>query len=413
MNFTSHMNILYNCAINVYGAVLFLAHFFSPKAKLWVKGRQNWRKNLKGFKQEKQVIWIHVSSYGEFEQGKTVIDGLFDNYPNHHLLLTFFSPSGYENLKNYPKVHSVHYLPLDTLGAAKDFIQFVQPKIALFVRYEFWFNYLQVCHQNRIPVIYFSSSFRKQQLFFKSYGSWFANQLKQCHTIFVRDHDSAFLLQKIKVKHEIAGDTRFDVVQNNARIGKLIPKVEQFKAKDTLLVFGSTWEKDEEVFLPWLNQQLPLGVKVVIAPHEIQPQKITTLRDKISHQVQLYSQKDRVEGARVLIIDNIGLLKHLYKYSAVNYIGGGFGNGIHNLLEPTYFGKPVVFGPNHFKFQEAKELIAIGAGKEVQNAQTFKETMTVLLDEKDQWKEDDLRAYFNQNLGATDKVLRTVKSILA
>ncbi|MFT6747110.1 MAG: 3-deoxy-D-manno-octulosonic-acid transferase [Glaciecola sp.] len=414
MNFTMRMRIIYNWAIRTYGALLFVAQIFSKKAQLWVAGRKDWREKLKikldSNLNGKPVIWVHVSSHGEFEQGKTVIDGLRDNHPNHHILLTFFSPSGYELLKDYSKAHTVSYLPLDTQKQARDFIKIVQPTIALFVKYEFWYNHLNACFKSNVPVVFFSSSFRENQVFFRNYGKWFLNHLKQCEHFFVRDGLSDNLLKSNGITQcSVVGDTRFDAVNRNANVSKKFPEIGQFIAAKKTLVFGSIWPEDEQVLLPWLNG-LTEDIKIIIAPHEIDLAKINNLCDKIKLSTALHSGGNYA-NSQVLILDCVGVLKHLYQYSSINYIGGGFGTGIHNLLEPTSYGSPVVFGPNNHKFMEAKELQEIGAGYEVNDAASFKKTMNKLL-VNDKWDSTKLNAYFSQNIGASVKVLKYVEAIL-
>jgi len=405
------MRFVYNWSIRIYGALLLVAQLFSKKAQLWVKGRKEWRTKLSNISNGQDVIWVHVSSHGEFEQGKTVIDGLFSKYPNHHLLLTFFSPSGYELLKNYSKAHTVSYLPLDTVKQANDFVNIVQPKVALFVKYDFWYNYLDACFKSNVPVIFFSSSFREGQVFFRFSGRWFLNHLKECNRIFVRDIKSETLLKKFHVENsQTIGDTRFDSVVDNAKTVESNAQIESFIGGKKLVIFGSTWSEDENVILPWLNES-GADVKVIIAPHEIDKDKIQALKSKIKLRTALHSSGSYSE-AEVLILDCVGVLKHLYQYSVVNYVGGGFGTGIHNLLEPTSFGKPVLFGPKSYKFLEAAELIKLGAGHEVTGPTSFSKTMNLQLIQSDQWDDSKLKAYFNLNVGATDKVLSYTNGIL-
>lgn len=394
-----------------YGALLFIAQLFSGKAKLWVKGRNRWRGELKGIGKGKPVIWVHVASHGEFEQGKLVIDGLFKQYQDHHLLLTFFSPSGYELLKNYEGAHTVAYLPLDSVKQARDFIGIVQPQIALFVKYEFWYNYLNECFKNKIPVVFFSSSFRKNQVFFGFFGKWFLNHLKQCNYFFVRDEGSKSLLKNAGVNQcEVGGDTRIDSVLENTKAGNKLTDIQEFVGDKKLVIFGSTWPEDHQVILPWLNQ-LSKNVKVIVAPHEIDEEKIISFQNSIKADVSLYTKGD-FDQAQILILDCVGVLKQLYRFSSVNYVGGGFGTGIHNLLEPTSFGKPVVFGPNHKKFLEAEELIELGAGFEVTKQEDLSKIMDVLIEGSGTWDNQKLKAYFTKNSGATEKVLDYVAKIL-
>ena len=405
------MRFTYSFAIRIYGLFIYFAQFFSKKASQWVLGRQNWQKQLVDFSQGKPIIWIHVASHGEFEQGKSVIDGLYENCPDHRILLTFFSPSGYELLKNYPKAHKVAYLPLDTQKNARDFVKIVKPQAALFVKYEFWYNYLQACFLSRVPVVFFSASFRESHIFFKPSGKWFLAHLKSCEHFFVRDQQSALLLKQAGVNQcTVAGDTRFDSVIENTKKGEAVPEVAKFVGTNKAVIFGSTWPEDEQVILPWINEQRE-DLKLVVAPHEINKAKIIAFRQKVKVKTALYSE-GHFENAQMLILDCVGILKRLYRYSTVNYVGGGFGSGIHNLLEPSSFGKPVIFGPRNQKFVEAKELINLGAGHEIKDASTFSGKMNDLLMQSEQWDETTLKNYFSDNSGAGTKVQKYVEQML-
>lgn len=407
------MRLLYNCSIYLYRIAISVAQFFIPKAKKWVAGRKNWRAEMSALKAEKNILWIHVASYGEFEQGKPVIEQLKTKFPAYKVLMTFFSPSGYESKKDYEKVDFVHYLPLDTKRNARDFIDLIEPKIAIFVRYEFWFNYLYACHDREIPVIYFSSSFRSNQLYFKSYGTWFLQALKQCELFLVRDKKSAEVLQEVGIHHsEVLGDTRFDSVMKNAQLNTTLPIIESFKEDKKLVVFGSTWGSDEVLIIKWLNEFENLPFKVIIAPHEIDPNSVNDFQEQVKHKLVKYSDPQH-ENAAVLWIDSIGLLKNIYRYADLSYVGGGFGAGIHNLLEPAVFGKAVVFGPKHHKFQEAFELKALGLGHVIQKPNEFSPTINALLKvSNDNGKEkigiEKVDLYFKQHEGASEKILNRI-----
>lgn len=405
------MKVLYTLSIFLYLIVIRIAALYSEKARKWLNGRKDWKTKLQAIDLSEKVIWIHVASYGEFEQGKPVIEKLKTRFPSYKLLLTFFSPSGFEKFKNYPDVDVVFYLPLDTPANAKEFIRIVKPSIALFVRYEFWFNYLEVLNKHKIPFIYFSASFRSNQIYFKPFGRWFLQQFKACSSFLVRDSESGNVLRKNGLlNYKVVGDTRFDSVFENSIKEIEVQGITEFKDEKPLVVFGSTWDKDQELILNYLNQKTQLNFRVIIAPHEIQEDKILYFQKKLTHKSTLYS-KSEFKGFEVLIIDSIGLLKNIYRYADLSYVGGGFGSGIHNLLEPAIFGKPVLFGPNNQKFLEAKEMKAIGIAHEV-NEENFSLKIDKLLFTNNSKITDLAKVYFNQHIGTSKEVLEEVKQVL-
>ena len=384
----------------LYQLVIRIAAIFHPKAKKWVLGRKNWLQRVKvDFSELKRmengeklrVVWLHAASLGEFEQGRPIVEGIKKRYPNCILVLTFFSPSGYEIRKNYAIADCVYYLPLDSQRNAQQFIEAIKPDLVVFVKYEFWYYYFEALKERNIPIFIISAIFRPNQHFFKWYGSLFRVLLQYCEHIFVQNEESFQLLQKIGIEQvSIAGDTRLDRVFDNSQSAKPIPIVEAFKGNYSLWVAGSTWRKDEEVlaeFLTWRNaerrdaetqrvfrkeQQIlpvhrpPSAVHhLIIAPHEIHEKHLSQIEALLPVKSIRYSHcSERTdfegENIEVLIIDNIGLLSSIYQYADCVFIGGGFGAGIHNTLEAAVFGVPIFFGPNYRKFQEAVDLIEVG-----------------------------------------------------
>ncbi len=368
--------LLYNIALYTYYWMLQIASLFHPKAKKWIGGRKNLFQKIRSDFEEvphtsndkkRKVLWVHAASLGEFEQGRPIMEALKKQHPDYLLVLTFFSPSGYEIRKNYSIADYVYYLPLDTQQNAQTFVEILQPQLVVFVKYEFWFHYFEALHQRKIPIFVISAIFRPQQHFFKWYGTLFRSLLHYCEHIFVQNEQSLQLLQQVGIRQvSIAGDTRLDRVFENSQSAKKIPIIKQFKGKHKLWVAGSTWQKDEEVLAHFFASD-PIGgnYRMVLAPHEIGEkhlQQIEHLLEGKSIRYSLCNEAMDFEstGIGVLIIDNIGMLSSIYQYADYVYIGGGFGAGIHNTMEAAVFGKPIFFGPKHDKFQEAIDLIDIG-----------------------------------------------------
>jgi 3-deoxy-D-manno-octulosonic-acid transferase len=357
------MTFLYNLIIHLYTLLIRLAALWNPKAKLWVAGRGHVFEDLqKRISHDQPLAWFHCASLGEFEQGRPVIETYKLQFPAHHILVTFFSPSGYEVRKNYAGADYICYLPADTISNARRFVALVKPHIVFFVKYEYWFNYLRQLHTAGVPVVGVSSIFRPEQRFFRWYGRWQLAALKRFDHFFVQDQQSVDLLAKAGITQAIvSGDTRFDRVAEVARQKKSFLLVEQFAAGHQVFIAGSTWPADEAMVRLLIGQNIP-NLKFIIAPHEVHEARIQRLVELLPRETVRFSQAtdQNLAEAHVLVIDNIGILSHLYQYADVAYIGGGFGVGIHNILEAATFGLPVLYGPNYQKFREAVELIAQG-----------------------------------------------------
>ena len=412
------MKLIYNIFIFIYSAAIRLASFFNSKARQWIDGRKDiWLKIKKEQLSGKQIIWVHCASLGEFEQGRPVIEQLRSTYPDHKILLTFFSPSGYEVRKNYEYADYVFYLPIDTKKNAHRFIGYVKPKLVIFIKYEFWFNYIDVLYRQKIPLIFVSVIFRPSQHFFRLWGKWYARQLNKITFLFVQNEESIELLDSIGIFHaEISGDTRFDRVIQLPDELVSFPVVEKFKGKSTLLIAGSTWHPDENI-LHELLLRSKAEFKLVIAPHLINHEHLTDIRQRFKdYNPLVYSNAEthNPDKHKVLIIDSIGMLSQLYRYADIAYIGGGFGVGIHNVLEASTYGIPVLFGPNYKRFREAVELRDIGGGFPIANSEECIEVFDKLLkDENAYIKSASIaKQYVRKNAGATQMVINKVKEYI-
>jgi len=410
------MKFIYHLFILLFKLLMQLASLFNSKAGKWVAGRKNIFNELKKSVDPNQnYIWIHCASLGEFEQGRPLIEALKKKHPSYKILLSFFSPSGYEVRKNYEYADIVTYLPNDTPGNANKFVTILNPKTAVFVKYEYWYNYLSVLKKNEIPVVYISSIFRPEQYFFKAYGQWFKKQLMNVTHFFVQNEASEILLKKLGIKQvSVCGDTRFDRVYELAKNPQKFDIIEKFKGNHPLIIAGSTWPPDEDIFLPLIGQFTAL--KFIIAPHEVHPERIQALQKKIGEKAVLLSNSDNknVEQYQVLIIDRIGMLAHLYQYASIAYIGGGFGNAIHNIQEPVTFGIPVIFGPKYHKFREAIELVSLKGAFSVKNDDELKLIFSELNLFESKYKEACRinKNYVDKNRGATDLILNYFEKLL-
>ena len=412
------MQFVYNVFIEIYALGIRVAALFNSKARLWVSGRKDlFLKIEKRIPKDEKIIWFHCASLGEFEQGRPVIEAFRKHFKEHKILLTFFSPSGYEVQKDYKQADYVFYLPLDTAENAKKFISLTRPALAVFVKYEFWFNYLDELSRNKIPLLMISVIFRSSQHFFKPWGWWFRRQLQKVTFFFVQNESSVVLLNSIKIFHaDIGGDTRFDRVMELPRERVELPVFEIFANGSPLLIAGSTWPADEEI-LKTLILQSEHDFKLVIAPHIVSEAHIQQLlklfRDQ---QPLLFSHPDQAQlkESRVLIIDSIGMLSYIYRFGTIAYIGGGFGVGIHNVLEAATYGLPVIFGPAYQRFQEAVELSRLGGGFPVNNANNCFEVFERFMDDKKfiQKSGEIARNYVHENAGATALVLEKAKEFL-
>jgi len=405
------MNLIYTIGIYCYGAFIFLASLFNEKARLLLKGQHNAFKLLKE-KVDPNVryVWFHAASLGEFEQGRPVIEQLKRDQPDVKILLTFFSPSGYEIRKNYAGADIVSYLPLDIPGNAWYFVNLIKPSKAIFIKYEFWPNYLKALKNADVPVYSISAIFRPEQVFFKSYGKWYLNLLGTFTHIFVQDKVSLDLLQKYQITNaSVCGDTRFDRVYDLFTQAKQLPLIEEFvRNAPEVIVAGSTWPGDEEILIRYLK--LHPQVKLILVPHEVHSAHILAISKLLDGRFIRYSEAtpENVKSTNCLVVDVIGVLSSIYRYAHVAYIGGGFGVGIHNTLEAAVYGIPVVFGPNYQKFREARELIAVGGAFPISNYVILEAQIDRLLKDKQAGKMAG--EYVKQNTGATEQIINSLKA---
>jgi 3-deoxy-D-manno-octulosonic-acid transferase len=407
------MVFLYSLGLKFYYLLIFLVSLFNRKARLWIRGRKGiFDKIKKQVKPENNLLWFHASSLGEFEQGRPLIEAFKNRNKSVKILLTFFSPSGYENRKNYKTADYIFYLPPDTKKNAYKFIKLINPSKAFFIKYEFWYHYLNQLQINNIPVYLVSANFRQNQVFFRWYGGWFRKILNKFTHIFVQNKKSEQLLKQIGLDNvTISGDTRFDRVAEIARQAREIEIAGKFRQKSPLIIAGSTWEKDEEILVEFINTS-SLNIKYIIAPHEIHESGIQRIIKSISKPVIRFSSASTVniKDYQVLIIDNIGMLSSLYRYANIAYIGGGFGVGIHNILEAATFVLPVVFGPNYGKFQEAVDLVESGGAFSVNDYASLKIQFENLLGKIEKNEAGRIsREYVLKNQGATTKILDFIK----
>jgi len=404
------MKILYSIGICIYGAFIFIASLLNEKAGLLRKGQQDAFRLLKEkLEPNARYVWFHAASLGEFEQGRPVIEQLKREQPDIKILLTFFSPSGYEVRKNYAGADIVSYLPLDTLNNAKRFVEMVKPAKAIFIKYEFWPNYLLALKDANVPVYSISAIFRREQVFFKGYGKWYLQLLGSFNHIFVQDKVSLDLLESHRIKNaSICGDTRFDRVYDLFTQAKQLPLIAEFvKNSGKVIVAGSTWPKDEEILVRYLK--LHPDVKLILVPHEVHYSHISEISKLLNGQFVRYSEAtaENVKTTNCLVVDVIGILSSIYRYAHTAYIGGGFGVGIHNTLEAAVYGIPVVFGPNYMKFREARELMAVGGAFSIPNYVVLEAQLDALF--KDTKAGKQAGEYVKQNIGATDHIIRCLK----
>lgn len=403
------MTLLYRIGILVFYGLLLAASPFNHKARLWITGRFGWRTRLKNWNHEGHpVVMVHAASLGEFEQGRPLIDAIRKHNPEIRVLLTFFSPSGFEIRKDYPGADHIMYLPLDTPSNARFFVNQVRPVAALFIKYEYWYFFLKALSAGGCPVHVVSAIFRPSQAFFRWYGSWFRSKLGFISSFFVQDEASGILLQTIGISRlTIAGDTRFDRVVAVVAASKDIPLAGAFAGDRHCMVAGSTWPEDEDILLHFIHSG-PADWKYIIAPHEVTPANITRLTSRLTCPTVLFSEanQDTITKYQVLVIDNIGMLSSLYQYGKVAYIGGGFGKGIHNILEAAAYGIPVIFGPQYGKFREACELIRLGGAFTVNGKEDLTEILNRLSDPVKYTEACRIAGTFvKQNTGATEKIV--------
>jgi 3-deoxy-D-manno-octulosonic-acid transferase len=409
--------VIYKAGIFLFGKAITVASLFNPKARLLKKGRS---RTFEGLQQafesnQRPVAWFHCASLGEFEQARPVIESFREQYPDFKILLTFFSPSGFEVRKNYPLADFIVYLPADTAHNATRFVSIVKPAIAFFVKYEFWHFYLKELKAAGVPVISFSAIFRPDQVFFKNWGGFYRKILTNFDHIFVQNKESVKLLADIHITNvTLAGDTRFDRVKTIVDNRKEIKEAAAFKNDQQLLAVGSSWPEDMDVLVPFINN-FSSPLKIIIAPHEIHDKQIENLRKRINRKTILFSETTKTDPAEadVLIIDNIGMLSSLYQYAEFAWIGGAFGKGLHNILEAATYGMPVFFGPNFGKFQEANDLIKQGAAFTVSNTNDFETLFNKLYNDEKKLRQVSgiAAAYVKSRTGATQMVLDYVVTL--
>jgi 3-deoxy-D-manno-octulosonic-acid transferase len=390
---------------------------FNDKAKKWVIGRKDlFDRIAEVVDSAEKHTWFHFPSLGEFEQGRTVLERYKEEWPDRRIIITFYSPSGYEVRKNYPLADHVFYLPEDSPRNAKRFVKLINPEMVFFIKYDYWYYYFRQINRQRIPLYLVSAIFRPNQIFFKSYGGFFRKTLKCVSHFFVQNQESIDLLNNIGFENaSISGDTRFDRVMNIVNEAKELPIIADFVEKKETLVAGSTWPPDVEILSAF--HKVHRRWRIIIAPHDINPHSIKDTLDKFPDAL-LYSQLKEGEPIpevsgkkpKVLIIDNVGMLSSLYRYGDVTYVGGGFGKGIHNTLEAAAYGRPVVFGPKYEKFQEAKDLIKAVAAFSIKNEKDFIWVMEQLMDEDFRINVDGAaKEYVYFKAGATERIIAYLK----
>ena len=410
------MSFLYQFGIAIYTLLIRFAALFNSKARAWVQGRKGWKKELEeAFGENDNVAWFHAASLGEFEQGRPVMEAFGKKYPEYKILLTFFSPSGYLQKKHYEGADKVMYLPPDCRGNAKYFVEKLNPDIAIFIKYEFWYNYLSVLKKHQVPTVFISALFRNGQPFFKWYGGWFRKKLRSVDHFFVQDQISADNLKSIGIeKATVSGDNRFDRVADILKNKTENPDIEKFCAGSKVLLAGSTWPPDEEL-LASLPGKFP-ELKLIIAPHEVTEERIGQLINTLNVNVARYIQDDPVTwlDKQVLVIDTIGVLSSIYRYADIAYIGGAFATGLHNIQEPAVNGMPVIFGPKYDNFREAVDLVEQGGAFTVKSAEQIRELLDVLLYDAQKYQSAASRckAYMTENTGATEKIMTGLRNYL-
>lgn len=410
------MSLAYNIGIAIYAQAVRCVARFNPKADKLVKGHKLIQSRLEkalASRADRKVVWFHAASLGEFEQGRPLMERLKAERPDTMTVLTFFSPSGYEIRSGYDKADVVTYLPFDTPGRVRRFLDTVRPDVAVFIKYEFWANYLYELRKRGVKAYLISAIFRPRQSFFKWWGAGFRRMLRNFTHLYVQDRNSADMLSGIGIKNvTVAGDTRFDRVAKVRQSPCRIPGLDDFASgAETVFVAGSSWPADEDVYIPWLHSHPE--VKFIIAPHEFNASRLALLLGRLPGDVMLLSQwakRGYPETVRGIVVDNFGHLSTLYRFGHVAYIGGGFGAGIHNINEAAVYGMPVVFGPKHSKFKEASDLIECKGGFSITDTAQFNRVMDYLLNDRTNLKTCGKAAgnYIERNLGASDRIFNDI-----
>lgn len=401
----------------MYRLLLRFGSIFHRKARQMVIGRNNWRNALQAsFKEnDHPVAWFHCASLGEFEQGRSLIEEFNRAYPKYRILLTFYSPSGYEIRKDYPIAYAVHYLPWDTAANARFFMQTVKPKIGFLIKYEYWYHILKNAQAQAIPIMLCSAIFRSEQIFFKPYGRLFRRILSYFDHIFVQNARSKELLNQLSISNvTVAGDTRMDRVREITLNSKSNAIVAQFvEQSSTTMIIGSSWPEDIQLLAPIINGESEM--KFIIAPHEINAKHLTQIDRLITRPLCRYTEAESNDSCDVLVIDTIGMLSHLYQYGDYAYIGGALGKGLHNILEAATFGLPLFFGNKKFsKFREARKLVTLSGAQPVGNTKELLENLNHLRNNPDRYQEvsDICHKYVMEQTGATKVIMDYTHNIL-
>ena len=400
------MLLLYNIFLRLYPLGIRIVSIWNKKASLWIKGRRKFPTIDKT--KTTKTIWMHCASLGEFEQGKPLINRIKNDFPSYSIVITFFSPSGYEIEKNFKGADYIFYLPYDSPKHAKKFIELIDPTLVLWVKYEYWYYYLLELKRKNIPTLLISGAFRKDQPFFKWYGNLWKKMLDSFSHYFLQNNSSKVLLENIGVKNiTVSGDTRFDRVINIAANFDDIPLMKEFCGSSKVIVAGSTWEDDEAELIHYAKTNP--HIKFVIAPHEVDEENLRDVKKEFTGSI-FYSElnEGNADSTQIIIIDNIGMLSRLYKYATITYVGGGFGyDGLHNILEAAVYGKPVIFGPEIDRNFEAEVLIECGGGIIIENALELEKTLSHLFDNQEELKNRGMAAknYVYTNAGATQKII--------
>ena len=406
---------LYNFGLKLYAAIIRLVSFKNPKAHLWVEGRKNiFQRMAQTIDPQSRIVWIHVASLGEFEQGRPIIEKLRKEHPEYKILLTFFSPSGYEIRKNYPLADYIFYLPLDTPRNVRRFLDIAHPELAVFVKYEFWLNMLKELRRRKIHTYIVSAIFRRNSVFFRPYGGAWRQALETFDCLFVQNEESKTLLAQLGFDNVVvAGDTRFDRVAEIARNAKKIELLDRFRGDEQARIFvaGSSWGPDEDLLQRLINDYP--DVKFVVAPHEMDEGRITRLLDQTKGGAVRYTQCDAttdLSQKQLLVLDTVGILGSAYGYATWSYIGGGFGVGIHNTLEAATFGLPIAFGPNYHKFKEARDMVTLEAARSISNYEELEAWFKPLHDDEAFLQKTGALAkdYTMRHQGATDLIVKTI-----
>lgn len=409
------MRLFYTFTVLCYGALIQFAAFLgNKKAKLWVEGRKGQWYKLKSANPEDKWIWMHVSSLGEFEQGLPIIEALKRDYPQYKLLLTFFSPSGYEVKKDFPLADIVAYMPLDTLKNARHLTKRFNFKAVIFVKYEFWFNYIKVLKDKHIPLFYVSTVLRPNQYFFRPWGRWFRNHFRKVKFFFTQNNETAKLLSKIGIENfTVAGDTRFDRVYEIARQAQRFPDIEQFIGNRKCIIAGSSWPSDEKILYNFI-ENMPSDYCFIMVPHDISNSHVKQIESHLKD-YQLYTDFNPNNQCKTLVINKIGILSKIYRYARFAYIGAGFYDGIHNIQEAIVFDVPVVFGPKYHEFEEAVDLVKLKGAFVINNQQELENVFYRLINDDNYYEKASkiCHDYVARKIGATDKTMRVLEGFLS